>query len=394
MGKPRKGVRKVVHRSGKVTWQDRWYTPDGVRRSKNFSTAGEAEAHKDAVEAARRRGEYQTVVPAESKTTFAECAQRVESRRRDRRSSTKSRDDSVLRNLVMPYLGDRLISTITPDDVEAWIDALIEKEYRPGRHYAPDTIRRAKWMVARTFDAAVEHGDLSRSPMPKVVRLPQSVPHEPRFLDFDGIWALADAIDPRYRLMVLLGGFGGLRFEEAAGLTRKHLDLSGPKPRLRVVKTLKRDGTLGSPKTAAARRSVTLPRFLLPELANHLRAYPPSDDGLLFNNPEGGAISYTNWRRRFWLPAVLSTFNEVSGYHALRHSNASLLASSRSVHPIEVQARLGHKDVRITLQVYSHLFEGADQAAADALDALQAAHGDAKGMQNPGQVVVPLRPAR
>jgi len=190
--------------------------------------------------------------------------------------------------------------------------------------------------------------------------------------------------------MVLLGGFAGLRFEEAAGLRREHLNLS--RRSLRVVDTLKRGGSLGPPKTPTARRSVTLPHFLVAELANHLRNYPPGDNGLLFSAPEGGPISYPNWRQRSWLPAVRSTVGEPFGFHGLRHSHASILAR-QGVPFRTVPGRLGHQDPGVKLQVYTHLFDGADRAAADALDILGQAEGDAEGMQSKGQVL-PLRPTQ
>jgi hypothetical protein len=58
---------------------------------------------------------------------------------------------------------------------------------------------------------------------------------------------------------------------------------------------------------------------------------------------------------------------------------ASLLVHA-GVDPKTVQTRLGHKDVRVTLNTYAHLYEGADQATAAALDSLGLADGDAGGM--------------
>jgi integrase len=40
------------------------------------------------------------------------------------------------------------------------------------------------------------------------------------------------------------------------------------------------------------------------------------------------------------------------------------------VHPKTIQVRLGHTSIRTTMDLYGHLYEGVDQAAAQALDAL------------------------
>jgi site-specific recombinase XerD len=53
--------------------------------------------------------------------------------------------------------------------------------------------------------------------------------------------------------------------------------------------------------------------------------------------------------------------------HSLRHSHAALLIE-QGVHAKAIQARLGHGDIRTTLQLYGHLFEGYDETAAEAMD--------------------------
>ncbi|MGA2394553.1 MAG: tyrosine-type recombinase/integrase [Candidatus Lustribacter sp.] len=57
-------------------------------------------------------------------------------------------------------------------------------------------------------------------------------------------------------------------------------------------------------------------------------------------------------------------------FHELRHTNASLLAAVPGLHPKVVQERLGHASVGLTLDTYSHLFEGADGGVIAGLDAL------------------------
>jgi integrase len=53
--------------------------------------------------------------------------------------------------------------------------------------------------------------------------------------------------------------------------------------------------------------------------------------------------------------------------HDLRHSHASILIKL-SVHPKTIQVRLAHTSIRTTMDIYGHLYEGVDEAAADALD--------------------------
>ena len=55
--------------------------------------------------------------------------------------------------------------------------------------------------------------------------------------------------------------------------------------------------------------------------------------------------------------------------HDARHSHASLMLK-QGVHPKIVQERLGHSTIAITLDTYSHVAPGLQQAAAESFDRL------------------------
>jgi integrase len=129
------------------------------------------------------------------------------------RPSTVAQNESVLRTLVLPWFGKRRLATVKPVDVHAWIAELT----RSG--YAPSTIRKAYQLLGQVFEAAVTSDLIGRSPC-RGVNLPRMRSEEMRFLDVDEIEALAAAVAPRYRVVVLTGAYTGLRFGEAAGLNR------------------------------------------------------------------------------------------------------------------------------------------------------------------------------
>ena len=78
-------------------------------------------------------------------------------------------------------------------------------------------------------------------------------------------------------------------------------------------------------------------------------------------------IHASNFRRRVWAPATVEAGLEGLNFHDLRHSHAALLIAAGE-HVKVISSRLGHSSARITLDVYGHLFEGIDEAAADRLD--------------------------
>lgn len=123
----------------------------------------------------------------------------------------------------------------------------------------------------------------------------------------------------------------------------------------------------GPPKTTRSIRSVTMPKALKDELAAHMSMFPPGDDRLVSTAHAGGPLRRNYFRRRVWIPAVTQSVGRPFTFHGLRHSHAALLIAAGQ-HPKLIQERLGHASIRTSLDAYGHLFDGIDQAAADAID--------------------------
>jgi Phage integrase family len=189
-----------------------------------------------------------------------------------------------------------------------------------------------------------------------------------RYLAPAEVSRLADAIDPRYRAVVLLGAYGGLRAGELFGLRVPRLDL--PAQRLDVVEqVVEVSGNLGAPKTKAGRRSVPLPVVVCDALSEHLRQWP-SDD-LVFTAPDGGPVRLASWRSRFFKRAVDAAGVAPLRVHDLRHTAVSLwIAAGAS--PREIASRAGHTSVSIVLDRYGHLLPGSESRVNDELDRLAA----------------------
>jgi integrase len=160
---------------------------------------------------------------------------------------------------------------------------------------------------------------------------------EMRFLTPAEIARLADLIAPRYRALVLVAGYGGLRF--------------------------------GPPKTRAGRRTVGLPRAVVDELAAHLSGGAAEADAFVFTAPQGGPLRVIAFRARVWRPATRKADLEGLRIHDLRHTAVALWIAA-GAGPKEVATRAGHTSVSFTLDRYGHLYPEADTALRDRLDAL------------------------
>jgi integrase len=299
--------------------------------------------------------------PRLAKITVAEWLPTWQASRVHLRPSTRAMSESLLRNHVLPYFGDRRLGSVTPTHVQGFVAHLEEKGL------SPSTVRQCYLLVAGLFSSALESDLIVRSPC-RGIKLPKSSQTEMRFLTAEEVADLADVIDDRYRVLVLTAAYAGCRFGELAGLKTHRLDLL--RRTLTVAEALSEvrgQVSLAAPKTAAARRQVALPKFLADELFAHLAVWPPGADGFVFTAPQGGPLLRRNFRRRTWLPAVKASVGEPMRFHDLRHSHAAMLIA-QGEHPKVIQNRLGHSSIKVTLDTYGHLFDGLDEAAAERLD--------------------------
>ena len=95
---------------------------------------------------------------------------------------------------------------------------------------------------------------------------------------------------------------------------------------------------------------------------------PLLESDLVFSTPEGKPLR-PNTISRAWAALATRAGVKVIRLHDARHTHASLMLKS-GVHPKIVQERLGHASIQITLDTYSHVAPGLQQAAAEGFDKL------------------------
>ena len=174
------------------------------------------------------------------------------------------------------------------------------------------------------------------------------------------IAALVEAVGARYRALVLVAAYGGLRWGELVGLKVKRVELLHGRVTVAEV-----NGQLipGLPGTAAGRRTITLPAVAAVALAEHLTEFAePGPEGRVFPAPKGGYLRRSNFRRRWWVRAIRAAGVEGLRFHDLRHS-AATLALAAGANTRELMERMGHTLPTVALR-YQHVMAGRDQAIA------------------------------
>jgi integrase len=347
-----------------VAYDVRLRGDDGRAYKRTFRTRREAETFEARELADRSRGNW--VDPRRSATLFGDWAREWLLRDPSKRPSSLARDDSILRNHLLPALAARPLETITVREVQGLVTQWSTRA-------AARTVRRQYDVLRAILAAAVESDLLVRSPCRRI-KLPAIASRPRKAVSPDGLAALAAAIGPQWEAMVWLGAVLGLRWGECAGLRVGRIDFAASRIAVLEQATRARHGVmvLGPPKSDAGRRTLSVPGVLMELLASHLarRGTSADDaDAFVFAECDGGVIDYSNWRSRVWQPACKAAGLQGLVFHDLRRVNATALVAE-GVDLKTAQARLGHSDPRLTLAVYAQATSEGDRQAADKLGAL------------------------
>src|SRR5919106_6890218 len=349
--------------SGKASYRARYRDPAGRERSKSFRRKADAERWLAEIEHAKSRGTWTD--PALGRIRFDDWLASWWATTTNLRPTTRARDELVLRLYALPRFGQVPLAAITQLDVRTWVAEL------SARGLTPATVTKTYQVFGKVMGAAVDAGYLAQTPC-RNVPLPKIEQEEMRFLGPTEIVHLAEVIHPRYRVLVFVGAYGGLRIGGLAGLRRRRVDLMrGAVTVAEIVTEVKGKLFFGPPKTRASRRTVGLPPFVVRELQAHLTAQG-SPNSQVFTAPIGGPLRVPSFRARFWVPAIKAAGLEGLRIHDLRHTAVALWIAAGAT-PKEVAVRAGHTSVSFTLDRYGHLYPEADTTLRDRLEALHAA---------------------
>jgi integrase len=215
-------------------YQASYLGPDGRRhtartednRALTFDGRGAAGAFLARVHSDIQRGTWTSPdAPARKVPTFAAYAADWLAGR-DLAGSTRNLYSITLRRQLLPTFGPELITDITPSEVRAW-HARLARETGPRQRAAAYSLLRTIMHTAQTDELITSNPCRLRgagsSKRAKVIE-PASIAE---------VQAIADAMPPRLRALVLLAAWTGLRFGELAALTRADLDLGAGRVHVR-----------------------------------------------------------------------------------------------------------------------------------------------------------------
>lgn len=240
------------------------------------------------------------------------------------------------------------------------------------------TVRHHHTMLHRALESAVKQGLLMRNPA-DAVDAPKGERKEMQTFDVDGLARFLDAAKATpYYPIFYIACYTGMRRSELLGLQWQDVDLiMGEVSVRRTLHNVKGKVYLRPPKTAKSKRLIPLPPSATLVLRQH-REQREADRELLGKPLTGedsvfaladGSLLHPNTVTHAWEKLVKRTGNVGVRLHDARHTHASLMLKA-GVHPKVVQERLGHSTIAITLDTYSHMAPGLQEAAARSFDAL------------------------
>jgi integrase len=227
------------------------------------------------------------------------------------------------------------------------------------RDAAASTVRHLHTILKTAFSCAVKSGALARDPMgcvePPKVRKTESVA-----LTEAQLAACLQAVrDSNYGPVVRFALATGFRRGEIAGLRWKNVDLDAKTATVETVRTIAGNQEVEKePKTDGSARTISLPASIVSEL----RKLEGQPNERVFDVSLHGMSA---------MAKRLGAKIGVDGltFHSFRHTHATHLLRAKA--PTKaVSRRLGHSDVKITLQVYAHVLEGDDAGLADTMNGL------------------------
>ncbi|MGH8997618.1 MAG: site-specific integrase [Acidimicrobiales bacterium] len=251
-----------------------WHLAERHLAPDTFTTKGEAYAWLSTVEADDLKGAW--IAPSAGSQTFGDYAGDWLSRRRDLRPRTRELYEYLLDSYLLPAFRNFCLADLTLTRIRLWHGALVTEH--------PALAPKAYRLLKAILNAAVEDRRLVANPC-QIKGAAAEHPDERPVATVAEVEALADAVAPRYKAMVLLAAWCSLRFGELACLTRRRVNPIQGLIEVQQTLTETNDGhmRLGPPKTKAGRRTVAIPPHVMPALKSHLETQVgPTPDSLLF----------------------------------------------------------------------------------------------------------------
>ncbi len=266
-----------------------------------------------------------------------------------------------IKQLEKSPIGNKNIDKITSDEIQSYLNSL--------KDLSNSMIEKAYQQLNRAFKIAINKGYIMKNPMADVIR-PKSnkedkivraltVEEQQQFTN----WLINKPVNEfKYRNVYLLQMYTGLRVGEALALTTHDIDLRNKRIDIHRTLTTDEKGHIimgNKTKSYAGKRILPIPDFLYPYIIEQMQIannQKNNDEKSLFkpDNSQYCRRSTINNELKRVLKKEFG-ITDISS-HSLRHTYGTRCIES-GVAPVVVQRLMGHKDISVTLNTYTSVFD-------------------------------------
>lgn len=246
------------------------------------------------------------------------------------------------------HFGNALMQNMTGGHVQGFVSKRL-------REVQPSTAQWETIVLKQMLKDAYHWGYSKRNPG-EFIKNPRVTKKRVQTINIEEANRVIEMVDPHYRVAVLTSIFTGLRANELWGLTWEDIDLD--KNMIHVRHSLWK-GKLNVPKTETSQRKVDIAPSLSLELKKWKLQSPKNDMNLVFPTRFGHPVIHSNFVQLYFKPALKEAGLNAVKWHSLRHTNASVRIRSEQ-NPKYLSQQLGHSSIKITFDLYGHLFEDAE----------------------------------
>ncbi|WP_247742824.1 site-specific integrase [Shimia sp. R9_1] len=296
-----------------------------------------------------------------SKTVSDACQSWLKTcQRNELERSTMKAYRSHVRIHIEPKIGGLLLAELSRGDIRDFMDDLLDGDVSRAQ------VKKIMVSLRAILTEAVEREWASHN-VAAEVKLKRSSRADGKRVDVPTkaeIRAIIAKAPASHRAMFITAIFTGMRISELRGLTWGAIDFDR-----RVIQIRQRADEyceIGLPKSRAGTREIPMAPTVFEELWEWKANATESKLDLVFPNSVGKVQNYSNIYNRVFKPmlvkeGIVDDKGEAKfGIHALRHAAASLFIE-QGWNPKKIQALLGHASITMTMDVYGHLFENAEE---------------------------------